>query len=60
VAGGDGGDVGLGDRPEIGKRSSTADEYSVRLSKSIEPVNSQRTGKTKKFMRLRKALGLKG
>lgn len=49
VGGDDGADLRLGDRPDVGKRSSTA---------SIEPVNSQRTGKAKKFMRLRKAFGL--
>lgn len=57
--------VRFSERPDIGKRRSTADDLGEalggrkRLSKSYEPVVSQRTGKVKRFGRLRRAFGLK-
>lgn len=54
--------VRFSDRPDVGARRSTADELGEgrrRLSKAGEPVVSLRTGKAKRFGRLRKAFGLK-
>jgi len=54
--------VRFSDRPDMGTRRSTADELGEgrrRLSKGGEPVVSLRTGKVKRFGRLRKAFGLK-
>jgi serine/arginine repetitive matrix protein 2 len=50
-------------RPDIGKRRSTADElgnFSRKVSfiKEAEPIYSQKTGRKKKFPRLRRMFGL--
>ena len=58
--GGDGMTAEFGDSPDTEKRGSTADEHPERrLSKSSEPAYNQRTGKAKRFMKLRRAFGLR-